>query len=78
MELAIKYMMMVKRKYALVVCLLFALLFLTSAADGYARDINVKVRNITMSDGLPTNTVRCIVQDKQGFIWFGTDNGLCR
>ncbi len=31
-----------------------------------------------MNDGLPTNAVRCIVQDKQGFIWFGTDNGLCR
>ena len=78
MGLAIKYMMMVERKYAVAGCLLFVLLFLTSAAGGFARDVNVKVRNITMSDGLPTNTVRCIVQDKQGFIWFGTDNGLCR
>ncbi len=67
-----------KRKYTLVGCLLFALLFLTSAVGGSTRDVNVKVRNITMSDGLPTNTVRCIVQDNQGFIWFGTDNGLCR
>ena len=31
-----------------------------------------------MNDGLTANTVRNIVQDKQGFIWFGTDNGLCR
>ena len=35
-------------------------------------------RNITMNDGLMANTVRNIVQDKYGFIWFGTDNGLCR
>ena len=35
-------------------------------------------RHITMLDGLPTNTVRSITQDKDGFIWMGTDNGLCR
>ena len=35
-------------------------------------------RNITMDDGLPANTVRNIVQDGYGFIWLGTDNGLCR
>ena len=35
-------------------------------------------RNITMDDGLPSNTVRHVVQDGCGFIWMGTDNGLCR
>ena len=35
------------------------------------------VRTITMNTGLPSNAVRNIVQDKNGFIWFGTD-GLCR
>ena len=35
-------------------------------------------RSITMNDGLPSNAVRNIVQDKYGFIWLGTDNGLCR
>lgn len=28
--------------------------------------------------GLPSNTVYDISQDKDGFIWFGTENGLCR
>ena len=37
-----------------------------------------RYRNITMNDGLTANAVRNIVQDKYGFIWFGTDNGLCR
>ncbi len=35
-------------------------------------------RNLTMNDGLTANAVRNIVQDKNGYIWFGTDNGLCR
>ena len=33
---------------------------------------------LTAEDGLPSNTVRNIVQDRQGFLWLGTDNGLCR
>jgi len=37
-----------------------------------------RYRHITMNDGLSANAVRNIVQDDQGFIWFGTDNGLCR
>ena len=36
------------------------------------------LRRLTVEDGLPANTVRNIVQDKLGFIYFGTDNGLCR
>ncbi len=28
--------------------------------------------------GLPANTVRAIAQDKSGFMWFGTVDGLCR
>ena len=35
-------------------------------------------RSITMNEGLASNAVRNIVQDKNGYIWFGTDNGLCR
>ena len=35
-------------------------------------------RSISMKDGLPSNTVRNIVQDKYGYMWLGTDNGLCR
>lgn len=35
-------------------------------------------RSIGIKDGLPSNAVRNIVQDKDGFLWFGSDNGLCR
>ena len=43
----------------------------------WAKD-DYRYRNITMNDGLSANAVRNIVQDDYGFIWFGTDNGLCR
>lgn len=33
---------------------------------------------ITTEDGLSSNTVYHILQDKRGFIWFGTSDGLCR
>lgn len=33
---------------------------------------------LDISNGLSNNTVKCITQDKQGFIWLGTFDGLCR
>lgn len=33
---------------------------------------------ITIAEGLPHNTVYCMMQDKNGFMWFGTQDGLVR
>ena len=33
---------------------------------------------ITTQEGLPSNNTKKIIQDKQGFIWIGTSEGLCR
>lgn len=33
---------------------------------------------LTITEGLPHNTVFCLTQDKQGFIWAGTKDGLVR
>jgi signal transduction histidine kinase/ligand-binding sensor domain-containing protein/DNA-binding response OmpR family regulator len=43
----------------------------------------LRAQNITISpspinDQLPSTTVQRLFQDKAGFIWFGTPNGLCR
>ena len=35
-------------------------------------------RLLTMDNGMPSNTTRCLLQDNRGFIWMGTENGLCR
>jgi signal transduction histidine kinase/ligand-binding sensor domain-containing protein len=32
----------------------------------------------TAADGLPSNVVNAIVQTANGFLWLGTDDGLCR
>jgi ligand-binding sensor domain-containing protein len=33
---------------------------------------------LTIANGLPNSNMRAIVQDKRGFIWFGTEDGLVR
>ncbi len=37
-----------------------------------------RFQQITMEDGLPENRVLRILQDRLGFLWFGTTNGLVR
>ena len=35
-------------------------------------------KNLSVQNGLSQNTVNAILQDKQGFMWFGTKDGLNR
>ena len=35
-------------------------------------------RNYQVNEGISSNTITCITQDKKGFMWFGTRNGLNR
>jgi putative nucleotidyltransferase with HDIG domain len=44
----------------------------------FALQTHVKFENITSIDGLSHDTVYSIVQDKTGFLWFGTEDGLNR
>lgn len=39
---------------------------------------NFSFRHYRAEDGLTFNTVRCIIQDRRGFIWLGTEDGLNR
>jgi signal transduction histidine kinase/streptogramin lyase len=32
----------------------------------------------TVADGLPSNTVYCAAQDRDGYLWLGTEAGACR
>lgn len=38
----------------------------------------LKFNSIKVEDGLPNNIINSIVQDSLGFIWIGTNDGLCR
>jgi len=37
-----------------------------------------RFEHLTTDDGLPENSIRSILQDRHGFLWFGTHNGLAR
>ncbi|MCB0686711.1 MAG: hypothetical protein KDC53_09300, partial [Saprospiraceae bacterium] len=39
---------------------------------------NLHFRHFTKEQGLASNNVRCILQDRQGYLWIGTANGLSR
>ncbi len=57
--------------------LLLILLFLI-AVKSHSQSHNLKFEQIGINDGLSQSTVRCIFQDKKGFMWFGTKDGLNR
>jgi ligand-binding sensor domain-containing protein len=39
---------------------------------------NIRFKHLTINDGLSHSWVHSIIQDKYGFIWIGTDDGLNR
>lgn len=39
---------------------------------------NIRFDHLTVQDGLSQSAVTVIFQDKQGFMWFGTQDGLNR
>ena len=34
-------------------------------------------KNITINDGLPSNSIKCFFKDSRGLLWIGTEAGLC-
>ena len=39
---------------------------------------NYALKTYTIADGLPSKNTTSCLKDKRGFIWVGTENGLCR
>lgn len=61
--------------------LIIVILLLTSTLHGKAADLtsgNVEFNHVSISDGLSNNSVACMIQDHEGYLWFGTKRGLCR
>lgn len=55
-------------------CFLLAGLWIVPSAQ--AQQQNTRFTYLTTNQGLSQNNVTCIVQDKKGFMWFGTRDGL--
>lgn len=45
----------------------------TSAQQSY---LKIKFENLSVNEGLSNSRVTCIVQDRKGYLWVGTDDGL--
>ena len=55
---------------------LFLFLFISFGACLISVSQDVKFSHLGLKDGLSQTTVFAILQDKQGFMWFGTEDGL--
>jgi len=51
---------------------------LVCQADVHAQGLPLPFQNLSVEDGLPQNSVTAIVQDDQGFLWIGTQDGLAK
>ncbi len=52
------------------------LYILSVSVSLYGQDHNIRFEHISLEQGLSQVTVNCILQDRQGFMWFGTQDGL--
>ncbi|MCJ8267817.1 MAG: hypothetical protein MJK04_00265 [Psychrosphaera sp.] len=62
----------------LIIALFIVLPFLLHAFNAVAIDTVTHFERLSIEDGLSQNTVFSILQDSQGYIWFGTADGLNR
>ncbi len=55
-----------------------AALVLAGAVAGSAQTPHIAFQRLSIDHGLPQISVTCMLQDRQGFMWFGTQSGLAR
>jgi signal transduction histidine kinase/ligand-binding sensor domain-containing protein len=58
--------------------LIYIILAIFSLVETFAQIKNQKFYHITRDDGLSQSTVNCIVKGSQGYMWFGTNDGIDR
>ena len=62
------------RKYILINILLISI-FHTFSINTSSE---LKFRHHSIDDGMPSNIVKSLIQTRDGYIWIGTESGLCR
>ncbi len=66
-------MKLLENKFFKLKCIFILIL---SAGFNYPQDL--KFQHLTVEDGLANNQVYAVIQDRYGFMWFGTNDGLNR
>jgi signal transduction histidine kinase/ligand-binding sensor domain-containing protein/DNA-binding response OmpR family regulator len=56
----------------------YIIILLLFTAGLFSHQLDLQFEHIATEDGLSSNSVWSIVEDKQGFMWFGTSKGLNR
>lgn len=69
---------MLKQIFRLLSSHVWLLLWLTFAVQALGQTTEVSFEHIGIEEGLSHSNVQCIIQDKTGYIWFGTYDGLNR
>ena len=65
--------LLMKRHFKILFLIVFCI-----KVTGQDYNIRLKFRNINIHNGLSNNNVTCLIQDHEGYLWFGTTNGLNR
>ena len=61
-----------------IVLYLFSVFIVSILPAQKVNEVKANARLLSVEDGLSSRIVTCAVQDKDGFMWFGTQNGLNR
>ena len=56
--------------------ILVVVIVLSLSEKVYAKELNTEFEQVTVNDGLSQSCIFDIIQDSQGFMWFGTQDGL--
>jgi ligand-binding sensor domain-containing protein len=55
-----------------------SLIYFLITFTSIARSQTLPFGHISVEEGLSNSFVNCVIQDRTGFLWFGTDDGLNR
>ncbi|NQT25595.1 hypothetical protein HQ585_09590 [candidate division KSB1 bacterium] len=65
--------MKIRKKHRLI-----NLIFLLTLGVVISQASDLSFQHLDISDGLSQNSIKCMLQDRTGFMWFGTEDGLNR
>src|SRR5579875_2375771 len=54
------------------------LILITISFQSYGAPYQPEILHFDTKNGLPSNNVYCCLQDHNGYMWFGTDNGVVK